>query len=96
MEGFGIVFLEAAIFGLPVVGTKNCGIDDAARDAENGILVAEDDVAGFTRAIVAILSDPEKKKRMGERSLQLAKESDWDKRTEEYKKMYAEMQNPKF
>jgi phosphatidyl-myo-inositol dimannoside synthase len=91
VEGFGIVFLEAAAAGLPVVGVKNCGVEDAARDRENGILAfAEDhnDADEFTRAILAILHNSQMKKRMSERSLALAKESLWDKRIQEYVDIY--------
>lgn len=95
VEGFGIVFLEAAAFGLPVVGTKGCGIDDAARDGENGTLVAENDVAGFARAVSAILSDHGKKNFMGERSLKFAIASDWQKGMEEYNKIYKQLADGK-
>lgn len=91
VEGFGIVFLEAAAFGLPVVGTKGCGIDDAAEDGGNGILVAEDDTAGFARAIVTILSAPGMKEEMKQRSLELAAKSDWQNKIEEYAKLYRQL-----
>lgn len=57
-EGFGIVFLEANMHGLPVVGSRCGGIPDAVEDGVNGLLVdqrAHDQVAG---AVVALLRDP--------------------------------------
>lgn len=41
-EGFGIVALEAASVGLPVVGTKIEGLIDAIKHQETGLLVNED------------------------------------------------------
>ena len=34
-EGFGLVFMEAAASGLPVVGTRGCGIEDSVKEVYN-------------------------------------------------------------
>jgi phosphatidylinositol alpha-1,6-mannosyltransferase len=39
MEGFGIVFLEAAMFGKAVIGGNNGGVPDAVIHGETGLLV---------------------------------------------------------
>ena len=39
VEGFGIVALEANYFGLPVIGAKYCGVEDAVNDGSSGYLV---------------------------------------------------------
>src|SRR5207244_1221142 len=65
-EGFGLVFLEAAAVGLPVVAGNGGAIPEVVRDGETGILVnseAPDQVAG---AIVRLLQDPALAQRMGE------------------------------
>jgi phosphatidylinositol alpha-1,6-mannosyltransferase len=38
-EGFGISVLEANYFGVPAIGSKNSGIEDAIEDGKTGILV---------------------------------------------------------
>ncbi|MEK7098908.1 MAG: glycosyltransferase family 4 protein [Patescibacteria group bacterium] len=91
VEGFGIVFLEAAAAGLPVVGSKNCGIDDAVEDGKNGILVATRDPEDFARAIMRILGDEKLKREMGIRSLALARDSGWEKRIGEYVSIYKDL-----
>jgi glycosyltransferase involved in cell wall biosynthesis len=40
-EGFGIVYLEAQMFGLPVIATKQPGVDEAVRDGEGGVLIGD-------------------------------------------------------
>jgi glycosyltransferase involved in cell wall biosynthesis len=39
VEGFGIAIIEANHFGLPAIGSKGCGIEDAIKDGLNGRLV---------------------------------------------------------
>ncbi|MEK7541998.1 MAG: glycosyltransferase family 4 protein [Patescibacteria group bacterium] len=91
VEGFGLVFLEAAAAGLPVVGSKNCGIDDAVRDGENGILVPTRDPEDFAQAIITILGDEKLKKEMRMRSLALARSAGWEKRIAEYHGVYEDL-----
>lgn len=55
-EGFGLVILEAAQFGVPSVGSRNCGIEDAIEDGKTGILVNQGDISGISEAIVRALS----------------------------------------
>lgn len=88
VEGFGIVFLEAAAAGLPVVGTTDSGIEDAVLNGENGVLVDPRDFDGFAKAIVGILKDPQRKARMGEKSTVFAGGFDWSVKIREYVKMY--------
>lgn len=88
IEGFGIVFLEAAACGLPVVGTKQCGIDDAVSEEQNGLLVAGDDSEPFAQAILRILRDPALKARMAEEGRAWAAQFTWDERVERYLHIY--------
>lgn len=60
MEGFGIVALEAAVRGVPVIATGIEGITDAVIDGENGYCVAEGDDKGMARVILSLIDDPEK------------------------------------
>src|SRR3989338_4747641 len=88
VEGFGIVFLEAAAAGLPVVGSKNCGIDDAVEDGKNGILVSTRDPDDFADAIAKILRDKKLKGEMGARSLAFARTMSWEKHVSAYVTLY--------
>ena len=51
-EGFGIVILEAGIYGLPVVASCIEGIQDAVIEGVTGRLVAEKDARAFAAAIL--------------------------------------------
>ncbi len=91
VEGFGLVFLEAAAAGLPVVGSKNCGVDDAVRDGTNGTLVAGRDFNDFADAMSVILKDPEKKKAMAAASAAFAGEMSWERQISRYAACYRDV-----
>lgn len=84
IEGFGIVFTEAAAASLPVVGSKNCGVEDSVEDGKNGFLVVEDDVDGFAEAVIGILKDKELYKKMSTHSKNFANQFSWSKKIDEY------------
>jgi trehalose synthase len=66
-EGFGLTVAEAMWKTRPVVASRVGGIQDQVIDGETGILVEDPrDLAGFARAIEAVLGDPERRARMGE------------------------------
>lgn len=64
-EPFGIVYLEAAAMGLPVVGTAVDGAVEAVADGRTGVLVPPGDPVALARAIVRLATDPEGARRMG-------------------------------
>ena len=52
-EGFGIVFLEAAAAGLPVIGGRSGGVPEAVAEGVTGTLVDGADIEDLTRAMRA-------------------------------------------
>jgi phosphatidylinositol alpha-1,6-mannosyltransferase len=64
-EGFGIVCLEAAACGVPVVAGRSGGLVDAVQDGVTGILVDPLDLGAAAEAIVVLLGDPDRARRMG-------------------------------
>lgn len=66
IEGFGIVYLEANFYKLPVIGTISGGIIEAIEDHKSGLLVKPNDLNGLVNAIVYLYENEEERKRMGE------------------------------
>lgn len=54
MEGFGIVMLEAAMNGLPVVAARLEGIKEVITVGKNGYFVESGDITGYTDRIVTL------------------------------------------
>ena len=65
VEGFGMVALEAAATGVPVIGSRIGGIPEAVLDEQTGFLVAERDVAALSRRMLELLEDPAARQRLG-------------------------------
>ena len=58
-EGFGLVFLEAMAVGVPVVGTRVIGSEDAVEDGATGLLVPYADAPALAQAVRRLLDDAE-------------------------------------
>lgn len=65
IEGFGIVFSEAALAGVPSVATRTGGITDAIEDGHSGLLVSCGDTVALQTAVHKMLVDEELRTRMG-------------------------------
>jgi len=64
VEGFGIVFLEAALAHTASVSTRVGGIPEAVLDGKSGVLVAPGDHEGMAHAILGLLSDPSRREQL--------------------------------
>lgn len=79
LEGFGIVFLEAASSGLPVVAGLSGGASEAVQDGVNGLLVDGRDSTAVAEAIVKLLNDKELRTKMGRMGRQrMVSQCSWD------------------
>lgn len=58
VEGFGIVYLEANSYGVPVVAGNSGGVPDAVIDGETGFLVDPQDKKMVAEAISALVTNP--------------------------------------
>jgi phosphatidylinositol alpha-1,6-mannosyltransferase len=77
-EGFGLVYLEASAAGLPVIGTRDCGAEDAIRDGETGFLVPQGDVAALAACLVRLLRNADLRRRLGAAGRAFAAQHTWE------------------
>ncbi len=88
IEGFGLVFLEAAACGLPVVATKNTSAEDAIADGKNGFLVPPKDSAAAAEMMKLILNDRKLKESFAKESISFANSMTWAKAATAYYAIY--------
>ncbi|HET9332584.1 MAG TPA: glycosyltransferase family 4 protein [Gemmatimonadota bacterium] len=88
-EGLGVVLLEAMSYGVPVVATRRGGIVDIVEDGRTGLLV-EDEPEALARAIAALLSDPARRRTLGDAGRARVRERfGWDSIVDRLDAVYA-------
>jgi glycosyltransferase involved in cell wall biosynthesis len=60
----------AQAFGVPIVASAIGAMQDVVEHDVSGALVAAEDTAALARTITALIADPERAKRLGQRALQ--------------------------
>ena len=91
-EDFPNVILEAMRLGKPVVGTDMAGIPEQIEDGVNGFVVAPRDVNALSEAILTLIKNENKRKRMGEKSLErFDRLFSYDKIVSNYIEFYKEL-----
>jgi phosphatidylinositol alpha-1,6-mannosyltransferase len=65
-EGFGLVYAEAMWHGTPCIGSHADAAAEVIREGETGLLVPYGEPAPLADAIVSLLADSERRRRMGE------------------------------
>jgi glycosyltransferase involved in cell wall biosynthesis len=77
-EGFGLTLLEASAAGLPVIGTRGNGSEDAVDDGRTGFLVSQTDLSNdLASAILTLLADPDLAASMGAAGRLKASRQSW-------------------
>lgn len=74
-EGFGIAILEANVFGVPALGSKNTGIEDAIVHKTTGILINPYSIDEITQGIKDII---ENRKKLSKNAITWAHEHSWE------------------
>ncbi len=65
MEGLGMVLLEAAAMGIPLVGTHHGGIPEVIVHGKTGFLVEEKSVTNLKKYLLELVADDDTNVRMG-------------------------------
>lgn len=81
VEGFGIAILEANALGIPSIGSKGCGIEDAIADGVSGFLVDAQDVVAFSHSLKTLLDHPQQFKSQAKA---WAEDHDWNQIIKKY------------
>ena len=73
-ESFGLILVEAMMFGKPVIGGNTGGMREIVENGANGYLVPPGDVEALSNAIADLAKSAERRRRFGERSRKIFEE----------------------
>lgn len=90
-EGFGLVYLEAGAYGIPVIGSLDTGAEDAIKDGETGFLVPQNDPDALAKAILEILRKRDLAEKMSAGGVKWSREHDWENVIPKYIEIYKQV-----
>jgi len=88
IETQGIVLLEAAACGLPIVAVNATCISEIVKDGQNGFLIAPRDVVGMAICLRKLLSNRDMAKLMGREGYSVSKNFSKQKTVDEHANLY--------
>lgn len=91
-DSFGITFLEAWVYGKPVLGAAAGGVQDVIEHERDGLLVAPGDVSAIADGIARLLARPSLAREMGERGrAKVLREHTWARKARLVEDLYLEL-----
>jgi glycogen synthase len=91
-EAFGLVALQAAQMGRPIVASRAGGIPEVVADGQTGILVEVDDRGALAGAIESLLDHPHRARCMGESARRRAEgEFSMERCADDYEALYRKL-----
>ncbi len=64
-EGFGMVYMEAAQYGIPSIATNMSGVDEAVVDGQTGLLIPDGDIDALEQALVQLINNKQLRNTLG-------------------------------
>jgi glycosyltransferase involved in cell wall biosynthesis len=90
-EGFGLMYAEASRCGKAVVATNTGSIPEIILNGKTGILVPPRDSKALADAIIELLTDKEKARRMGEKGAEYTKKFTWENSVKKHLEVYEKL-----
>ncbi len=92
-EGLGLVFLEAAAAGLPIIASRMGGIPEVVREGVNGLLLdRKDDAEELADKIIILLADAGLRRKLGQGGRQwVTTDFTWNKISGDLELLYDEV-----
>ena len=87
-ETQGIVLIEAAATGLPLVAVNAGAVGEICQDKKNGILCHPHNIPEITKAMIKILTDTPLREKYSEESLEIAKKHDLNNTLSRFEEIY--------
>ena len=88
VETQGIVLIEAAASGLPLVAVDKGAVNEICIGGVNGFLCQPGDISEMVGAIVKILTNDKLREQFGKKSVELAREHDFERTLDQFINIY--------
>ena len=88
IETQGIVLIEAAACGMPLIAVDKGAVSEVCQDGVNGVLCAAGDVTAIANAMVNIILDKKTREKFSQASLKIASEHDFEKTLDRFINIY--------
>lgn len=88
IETQGIVLIEAAATGLPLIAVDKGAVSEVCINNENGYLCQPNDIEGISKAMRVILSDQALREKFAKKSLEIAHEHDFENTLDKFENIY--------
>lgn len=92
IEGFGLVYLEANYYKIPVIGARSGGVVEAIEDGKTGFLVKPNNLNDLVDKMLYLIKNNEKRIQMGQFSHnRVMHEFDWTKLYHRYIELFSKI-----
>ncbi len=92
IEGFGIAYTEAALFGIPSIASNSGGTAEAVIDNETGIILK--DLGDLEKEIINLLDNKDIRKKFGENAKKrVIKDFIWSNQVHKYLSLISKVSN---
>lgn len=92
VEGLGVVLIEAASFGLPLIASDAGGIPDIVKDGETGLLVPPANAHALTGAVESLAGDRSRSRALGVAAREHVERAfSWDRIVESLERLYRDV-----
>jgi len=88
-EGTPVSLIEAQASGKPIVSTKTGGIENIVIENKTALLSKNNDLHTFSKNLLSLVNDSEKRKLLSEYGLEKSKDFHYDKLINNIKKLYS-------
>lgn len=83
VEGFGLVYLEAAAQGVPSIASRIGGVPEVVLHEKTGLLIEPGDVSGMVQALTRLLTDKPYRNNLGDAARDYARTFTWERCAEQ-------------
>lgn len=90
-EGFGLVYLEANMYGVPTIGSRGTAAEESISENVSGLLIDQNDSDALASAIKSLISNPVQYKKLSTSARTWAESFTWVRVGRQYYTLYVDV-----